>query len=336
MAQDFSQIFGKFESLNVVVIGDVMIDSYLWGSVSRISPEAPIPIVNTTRREMRMGGAANVALNIKSLKANPILCSVIGDDIHGGEFLKLMDADALDSGGIIRCEGRVTTIKHRVISGGQHLLRVDEEVTTPISQEMSERLMERIEGIMNHTTVHAVVFEDYDKGVITPWLIERVVALAHGRGITVLVDPKKRNFLYYKGVDVFKPNFKELCEGVNVSVSKTDFDALFEAECKLRGMLGYRYGFITLSEHGVFLSDGNSYKRFPSVIREVTDVSGAGDTVIATISLCIAAGIDIVTASEIANIAGGLVCERVGVVPVDYDALEKKVICLPNNDYQPF
>lgn len=321
MAKDFTQTFGKFESLNVVVIGDVMIDSYLWGSVSRISPEAPIPIVNTTRREMRMGGAANVALNIKSLTANPILCSVIGDDTHGDEFVRLMEADALDPCGIIRSTGRVTTIKHRVISGSQHLLRVDEEITSPIPQDMSENLLGRIEGIIAAKNIAAVVFEDYDKGVITPWLIKRVTDLAHSRNIPVLVDPKKRNFLYYKGVDVFKPNFKELCEGVNASIQKTDFDALFEAECRLRAMLGYRYGFITLSEHGVFLSDGKSYKRFPSMIREVTDVSGAGDTVIATISLCIAAGIDIISAAEIANIAGGLVCERVGVVPVEYNAL---------------
>ena len=321
MAQDFSQLFGRFKSLNVVVIGDVMIDSYLWGSVSRISPEAPIPIVNTTRREMRMGGAANVALNIKSLTANPILCSVIGDDTHGDEFVRLMEADSLDCGGIIRSAGRVTTIKHRVISGGQHLLRVDEEVTTPVSLGESELLLARIEGIMSRTAVSAVVFEDYDKGVITPWLIEKVVDLAHKSNIPVLVDPKKRNFLHYKGVDVFKPNFKELCEGVNVSVNKTDFDGLFEAERRLRGLLGYRYGFVTLSEHGVFLSDGDKYSRFPSMIREVTDVSGAGDTVIATVSLCMAAGLDMVTASEIANVAGGLVCERVGVVPVDFHDL---------------
>jgi rfaE bifunctional protein kinase chain/domain len=323
LATDFSQTFSQFKTLNVIVIGDVMIDSYLWGSVHRISPEAPIPIVNTTRRELRMGGAANVALNIKSLTANPILCTVIGGDSHGDDFLRLMDEDSLDKSGIVRSDERITTIKHRVISGGQHLLRVDEEITTPITAHESEKLLAQIDAIMRGTPIHAVVFEDYDKGVITPWLIERVVKIAHDKNIPVLVDPKKRNFLYYKGVDVFKPNFKELCEGVNVSIEKTDFDALFEAECKLREILGYGYGFITLSEHGVFLSDGESYKRFPSVIREVTDVSGAGDTVIATISLCIAAGIDIVTASEVANIAGGLVCERVGVVPVDYNALLK-------------
>lgn len=298
-----------------------MIDSYLWGSVTRISPEAPIPIVNTTKREIRMGGAANVALNIKSLKANPILCSVIGADAHGASFMELMERDGLCTGGIVRAPDRITTIKHRVISGGQHLLRVDEEVATPIEQSLSQELLDRISVMVDSRKINALVFEDYDKGVITPWLIDRVVALCKSRGIPVLVDPKKRNFLHYKGVDVFKPNFKELCEGVGASIGKTDFDGLFEAERRLREILGHKYGFVTLSEHGIFLSDGKEYRRFPSMIREVTDVSGAGDTVIATVSLCIAAGMDMLLASKIANVAGGLVCERVGVVPVEYDAL---------------
>ncbi len=318
---DFTQAFGGFREQNVVVIGDVMTDSYIWGSVTRISPEAPIPIVNATKREIRMGGAANVALNVKSLKANPILCSVIGDDVHGDDFMRLMESDSLDCGGIIKCPGRVSTIKHRVICAGQHLLRIDEEVTAPIPFEISERLYDSIASVVGGGRASAIVFEDYDKGVITPWLIEKVVKLAHEKDIPVLVDPKKRNFLHYKGVDVFKPNFKELCEGVGVSIGKGDFDALFEAERRLRNLLGYKYGFVTLSEHGVFLSDGERYSRFPSMIREVTDVSGAGDTVIATASICLASGMDIVTAAKIANIAGGLVCERVGVVPVDYDAL---------------
>ncbi len=321
MTQDFDNTFARFKDLSVIVIGDIMIDSYLWGSVTRISPEAPIPIVNTTKREQRMGGAANVALNIKSLRANPILCSVIGDDVHGNSFMKLMQDDGLDTSGIIKSSERVTTIKHRVISGGQHLLRVDEEVATPISDSLSQQLLDRVADIIDSRSISALVFEDYDKGVITPFLIGKVVELAHIRNIPVLVDPKKRNFLHYKNVDVFKPNFKELCEGVGASIAKTDFEGLFEAEKRLRDILGHKYGFVTLSEHGIFLSDGHSYSRFPSMIREVTDVSGAGDTVIATVSLCIAAGMDITMASEVANVAGGLVCERVGVVPVEYDAL---------------
>jgi len=321
LTQDFSNIFARFGSLSVIVIGDIMIDSYLWGSVTRISPEAPIPIVNTTKREIRMGGAANVALNIKSLRANPILCSVIGDDVHGQNFMQLMHDDGLDTSGIVKSPDRVTTIKHRVISGGQHLLRVDEEVTTPISDTLSQQLLDKVTALIGSRDISAVVFEDYDKGVITPYLIDKVVELAHSRNIPVLVDPKKRNFLNYKNVDVFKPNFKELCEGVGASIAKTDFDGLFEAEKRLREILNHRYGFVTLSEHGIFLSDGQRYNRFPSMIREVTDVSGAGDTVIATVSLCIAAGMDMIVASEVANVAGGLVCERVGVVPVEYDAL---------------
>lgn len=327
---DFKNIFQRFGSVRIIVIGDIMIDSYLWGNVNRISPEAPIPIVNTTKREMRMGGAANVALNIKSLEAKPILCSVIGNDTHGQEFMRLMETDGLCTDGIITSPGRITTIKHRVISHGQHLLRVDEEETTPLPQDLSEQLFQKIQNLAAND-VRAIIFEDYDKGVITPWLIDKVVAMAKEMGIPVLVDPKKRNFLSYKNVDVFKPNFKELCEGVGASISKTDFDGLFEAERKLRSILNHKYGFVTLSEHGIFLSDGESYNRFPSMIREVTDVSGAGDTVIATASTCMAAGMDILTASRVANIAGGLVCERVGVVPVcKKDLLE---ILLNNNEF---
>lgn len=318
---NFNDIFQRFDSINIIVIGDIMIDSYLWGNVTRISPEAPIPIVNTTKREIRMGGAANVALNIMSLKATPILCSVIGNDSHGSSFMQLMQEDGMCTDGIITSSERITTIKHRVISSGQHLLRVDEEETTPLSQDLSMQLFQRIKSLMEQKEIKAVIFEDYDKGVITPWLISNVVDLAHSHGIQVLVDPKKRNFLHYKNVDVFKPNFKELCDGVGASIKKTDFDGLFEAEKKLRSILNHKYGFVTLSEHGIFLSDGDKYSRYPSNIREVTDVSGAGDTVIATASLCIAAGMDVLTASKVANIAGGLVCERVGVVPVDRQAL---------------
>lgn len=321
MKHDFSQIFNSFSSSNIIVVGDVMIDSYLWGNVSRISPEAPIPIVNTVKRELRLGGAANVALNIKSLKANPILCSVIGDDFHGADLMRLMLAERLSTDGLMCSNKRVTTIKHRVISSGQHLLRVDEESTEPIDQELTEQLAAKIVKLMSAKDTKAIVFEDYDKGVITPWLIEHVVSAAKERNIPVFVDPKRRNFLHYKNVDVFKPNFKELCEGVGMTLSKTDFEGLFEAEKKLRSILNHKYGFVTLSEHGIFLSDGQQYNRFPSMIREVTDVSGAGDTVIATVSLCVAAGLDITTASQVANVAGGLVCERVGVVPVDVDAL---------------
>lgn len=313
-----------------------MIDSYLWGSVTRISPEAPIPIVNTTKREMRLGGAANVALNIKSLKATPIICSVIGDDAHGDCLMDILKKDGLCTDGILRSHNRVTTIKHRVISGGQHLLRVDEEVTDPIPQLLSEVLYQMIDNMFCRYQVGALIFEDYDKGVITPWLIQAVVEMCYIRGVPVLVDPKKRNFLHYKNVDVFKPNFKELCEGVGMSLSKTDFDGLFEAEKRLREILGHKYGFVTLSEHGVFLSNGKQYSRFPSMIREVTDVSGAGDTVIATISLCMAAGMDVVLASQVANVAGGLVCERVGVVPVGYDELLSLLFMMNLDDSKTF
>ncbi|MCQ2976099.1 MAG: bifunctional ADP-heptose synthase [Bacteroidales bacterium] len=325
MENDFLKVVNKFAKTNVIVIGDVMIDSYLWGSVTRISPEAPIPVVNTTKRELRLGGAANVALNIKSLGAKPILCSVIGNEAHGVDFKRLLFESELTDEGIVIDSERITTIKHRVISGSQHLLRVDEEDTKPLRQEISEKLFTKIARLVSKHNSGAIIFEDYDKGVITPWLIKNVVSLAKSEKIPILVDPKKRNFLEYKDVDVFKPNFKELCEGTNSVIAKNDFQGIFEADKKLRKILNHKFGFITLSENGVFLSDGTEYERFPSNIREVTDVSGAGDTVIATVSLCLAAGMDMISASKIANIAGGLVCERVGVVPVDINLLINRI-----------
>lgn len=316
------EAFKQFNDFNIMIIGDVMIDSYIWGKVNRISPEAPIPVVNATKRENRLGGAANVALNIQALGANPILCSVIGKDDKGKDFIDLLtNKRKISTEGIILSDKRITTAKHRIISAGQHLLRVDEETDFPLSEDLTRQLFKKIESIIIKRAIDAVIFQDYDKGVITPELIQKVTLICNKNNIPTLVDPKKRNFNEYKNVSFFKPNFKELTEGLNIQIEKKDTRELFKA-CKiLKDKLNAKYIFTTLSEHGVFLTDGITYEHVPAELREIIDVSGAGDTVISTVSVCLAAKLPPKEIARISNKAGGLVCEKVGVVPIDKDKL---------------
>jgi D-glycero-beta-D-manno-heptose-7-phosphate kinase len=319
--EELSRIFEEFNHLNILIIGDVMIDSYLWGKVDRISPEAPVPIISRTTIENRLGGAANVALNIKSLGANPILCSVIGDDEKAPVFLDLMDKSQMIHDGIMLHHSRMTTIKTRVICDNHHLLRIDEETTKSINAEIELRFVKIIREIISNKKIDAIIFQDYDKGVITPGIIESVVNISGEFNIPTLVDPKKRNFLNFKGVTLFKPNFKELVEGLKLDIKKGDIEALHQASLRLQEEQDIKMVMTTLSELGVYISNNNHYHQIPAVIRDIADVSGAGDTVISTASLCLATGLKPEEIAWISNIAGGLVCEKVGVVPI-----EKKIL----------
>jgi rfaE bifunctional protein kinase chain/domain len=316
MSSSISSVFNTFANHKVLVIGDVMIDSYLMGRVERISPEAPVPIISMTEQENRLGGAANVALNIQALGAEPILCAVVGNDDKAGLLNCLLNEKNITSEGIINDPDRITTVKTRIISGRQHLMRVDRETDKPLSMKTEHQFIQHITKLLEIHQVSAIVFEDYDKGVITPEVISSVVLLAKEKNIPTLVDPKKRNFLEYNETTLFKPNFKELTEGLKIEIRKNDAAGLFEAAKGLHRK-GIRYVLVTLSEHGVFVSDGTNYKLIPAEIRDISDVSGAGDTVISVASLCMASGLDMLQTAQIANIAGGLVCEKVGVVPVD-------------------
>ncbi|GAB4318057.1 MAG: D-glycero-beta-D-manno-heptose-7-phosphate kinase [Bacteroidales bacterium] len=314
----------RFEGKKILIIGDVMIDSYLFGTVDRISPEAPVPVVSVQRRQNRLGGAANVALNIKAMGAEPILCSVIGSDARGDDFLKLMNEEGLAIDGIYRSGTRPTTTKFRVIGNRMQLLRVDEESAEPLNKEEYNSLM----NLLSHLTdesIDAVVFQDYDKGVITPELITAVTAITGRLGIPVAVDPKKRNFKEFRGVTLFKPNLKELREGLNIEVSPLDRESLENAAARLKEVTGAEWVMITLSEHGIFIrhdgvNDSDSVI-LPARVRSVADVSGAGDTVISIAALGLATGMNAEEIATVANAAGGLVCEKVGVVPVDKSEL---------------
>ncbi len=312
-----TDLFEKFESLNIMVIGDVMVDSYLWGKVERISPEAPVPVVSCHKKENRMGGAANVALNLKSLGAKPFLCSAIGNDSVGDSFLELMINDHLSSNLIIKDKGRKTTSKTRVISGSQQLLRVDEESNHYLENSVEKELTAKIFHSLENDKIHAIIFQDYDKGVITPILIESIVKKANELGIPTLVDPKKRNFAYYHGVSLFKPNFKEFAEGFRADLDAGDIESINMSGNKFLEKTAITLLLLTLSDKGVFISNGNKFSHIPAHIRDIADVSGAGDTVISVAALCLASGGTPAEIAALSNLAGGLVCEKVGVVPIE-------------------
>jgi D-glycero-beta-D-manno-heptose-7-phosphate kinase len=322
---DLSSIIEGFSKHKVMIIGDVMIDTYLWGKVERISPEAPVPVVTGTKEENRLGGAANVALNIQSLGATPILCSVIGSDDHAKTFYNLLKTQRLTNKGIMEDPKRITTVKTRVISHHQHLLRVDRETDVPLPAEIETTFISHILAILDENNISAIIFQDYDKGVITPKVIQEVVSEANKRGIPTLVDPKKRNFGAYANTTLFKPNFKELVEGLKTEPDKKDPKSLYQAAMILHKEKGISLIMITLSEDGVFISNNKEYWVIPAHIRDIADVSGAGDTVIGVASLCLASGLNPYTMAAISNMAGGLVCEKIGVVPIEKEKLKEEV-----------
>ncbi len=318
-----SSIIDSFSKVRILIIGDVMIDSYLWGKVERISPEAPVPVVNVQKREKRLGGAANVALNVQSLGATPVLCSVIGKDPDGEEFVKLLDQSSLSTEGIIKSETRITTIKHRIIAGSQQMLRVDSETDMQISSEEELLLIEKTKELM--LSCQVVIFEDYDKGVLGKNSIKNIIDFANQNNIPTVVDPKKRNFLFYENATLFKPNLKELKEGLKLDFEGDLITNVTKGIDKLKEQLKVKSSFVTLSEHGVLISDGVDYYHIPAHKREIADVSGAGDTVISVAALCVALGMNLKSVAQLSNLAGGIVCEHVGVVPIELDVLMAEV-----------
>jgi D-glycero-beta-D-manno-heptose-7-phosphate kinase len=323
-----NRAFNDFQSLRILVVGDVMIDSYYWGKSDRISPEAPVPVVSVSKYEHRLGGAANVALNLKAMGAEAILCGIVGSDNKGDLLKELLQQSNLSSEGVVHVSNRPTTVKTRIISGNQQMLRVDEEDTHPLNSNESALFFERISNIINNKKCDAIIFEDYDKGAITPQLIEKVVALAKNKDIPTCVDPKKRQFLDYKNVSLFKPNLKELKEGLKIDISQINLNNLDEAAKALRLQMPVDVILITLSEHGVYFNNGSQSKLIPAHLRNIADVSGAGDTVISVATLCMALKLDTELMAALANLSGGLVCEHVGVVPIDAQKLKSEALRL--------
>ncbi len=315
-----AEIIDGFSKLRVMVIGDLMVDAYTWGKVNRISPEAPVQVVNVVKRENRLGGAGNVVLNVASLGAKPLVFSVIGDDATGQDLMAILAEAGLSVDGIIQEGGRPTTIKERVIAGSQQLLRVDSETERPISSASAASLVAAVKAAISDVDV--VVFEDYDKGVLSSGLIQEVIGLAKEAGIPTVVDPKKKNFFAYAGATLFKPNLHELRDGLGLDSSDLDANALPETVKKFKESQNFGGVFVTLSERGVYMDYAAEQVAIPAHIRQIADVSGAGDTVISIAACALAAGASPAQIAELANLGGGLVCELLGVVPIDVDLLK--------------
>ncbi|OWP61761.1 D-glycero-beta-D-manno-heptose-7-phosphate kinase [Hymenobacter amundsenii] len=314
-------LFAAFNQLTVLIVGDVMLDAYIWGRSVRLSPEAPVPVVNVSRTEQRLGGAANVALNVQALGATPLLCAVIGQDAGGDQLLERLEVNGLSAEGIVRSGARPTTVKQRVLAQGQQLLRIDSEVETDLNEEENRDLTTRFEQLLERADV--VIFEDYDKGVLTETNIRYFIDLARQQGVPTVVDPKKKNFLAYQHCTLFKPNLKELREGLKLEFGDPTSDRPgFEAAvARLREVLRPDTVLVTLSEHGVFAQHEDHKTYLPAHLRTISDVSGAGDTVISIAALCVGLGLPVAATAALANLGGGLVCEQVGVVPIEKDKL---------------
>lgn len=314
---DFNTLFQGFNDKKVLIVGDSMIDAYMWGEVNRMSPEAPVPVVEVKKHENRLGGAANVALNLKALGANPILCSVIGAGERGVLFEKLMKESNLSTEGILSTNKRKTTIKTRVIAENKHQLRIDEEETSPIEQV--EEFLKLTISLINDIDV--IILQDYNKGVLTPEIIERVIDSANKKGIPTIVDPKKLNFNSYKNCTIFKPNLAEIKAGMQVDFDTNNIAEIEKATSELRKKLSAKGILLTLSERGMCINSEKEFKHTPAFKRNIIDVSGAGDTVISVASLCLASNMDYTDLSVLSNLAGGIVCEEVGVVPINKEKL---------------
>ena len=308
----------SFKNKKILVIGDVMLDRYLWGQVSRLSPEAPVPIVEIEEEYSRLGGAANVGGNLKALGAVPYLLGVIGDDPAGSELMRLVTEQSFPADGLIRDPGRPTTVKTRVIAHSQHVVRTDRESKDAVSQATMGRVKEAIAILLPE--VDAVIFEDYNKGLISEDLIKFVIPEANSRKTIVTVDPKFDHFFAYKGSTVFKPNRRET-EGI-LGERLDSREKIAEAARSLHERLKCDCVLITLGEDGMVLHTGAGDSKFiPTRARKVSDVSGAGDTTIATLTAALAAGSSYEEAATLANHAAGIVCGEVGIVPIGPDRL---------------
>lgn len=320
-----------FENINgkkVLVLGDVMVDAYFSGKVDRISPEAPVPIVRVKEREDRLGGAANVALNLKALGAEPIICATVGNDAKGQVFKKLLADLNMSTEGLMTVDDRPTTVKTRIISQHQQMLRVDEESTADLSNEDQQRLLQTLNEIIASHSVEALIFEDYNKGLLTEHVIKSTIPLCREHGILTTVDPKKSNFFSFIDCDLFKPNLLEIEQGLKTEIGEITHANLDRVMDQLHENLPHKSTLLTLSEHGVYHYSQGDSGLIPAHKRDIADVSGAGDTVIATVTLMLLAGASLSNAAAIANLAGGLVCESVGVVPVDRKKLKNEALKL--------
>lgn len=314
-------IFRKSRGSKIAVIGDVMLDKYVYGTISRISPEAPVPVVDIDKTEFKLGGAANVANNIKALDAEPVLIGVIGNDYDSKHYLDVMKTLGLSTAGIIKDSSRPTTAKTRVIAHSQHVLRVDSEIKDDVSLNTRKKILEFF--TKNIKSFAAVILQDYNKGVLTKEMIRQIISVCRKHKKPVYVDPKFHNFFEFRDVTVFKPNRKETADILAMKIDGEE--SVKEAGRILIDRLNCEYLVLTRGEKGMMLFDKEKNKtvilNIPTRARKVADVSGAGDTVISTIAVMLAGGANMIEAVMLANQAAGIVCEEVGIIPIYKNAL---------------
>lgn len=328
MTKFHSDILSKFNGLNAMIIGDVMLDRYLFGKVERISPEAPIPIVDLDRNESRLGGAANVALNVKALGSKPILISLVGKDQRGNELIEMLPSFEIDNTCIAQSAYRQTTVKSRILASNQQVLRIDDELKDDLNAIENESLLSQFRHVLSTQKIDVLILQDYNKGLLTEENIKEFISEANRLQIPIAVDPKKRNFWAYENCQLFKPNLEEVRAVVPFRV-EAEISSLDKADAFLRERLSNKITMITLSSKGVYLNDGTHSKIFPTTARKIADVCGAGDSVISIASLAVAVNYPTDWIGRLANLCGGQVCEKVGVVSVEIEQLINEMDKMP-------
>ncbi len=314
----FEQITSQYSEKSILVIGDLMIDAYLWGIAERISPEAPVPIVHIQETNENPGGAGNVVANLRKLGAQVTIIGVVGDDIHGEKLVNLFDQNGVDSSGILKDKSRPTSVKTRVIAHGQQVVRIDQESLEHYSINLYKSLKTMTSEMIKN--FDAVIIEDYNKGLFTPDFIQHIITTCNAENIPVYVDPKKQNIEAFRNVRLFKPNFPEFLNCISEEFEETRFQ---ELGMKLRDSMNVELLMVTRGKDGIALFSEEGLNTIPTKARRVHDVSGAGDSVISTFTLSDLSGASATEAVVLANYAAGKVCEEVGVVPISLEKLSE-------------
>ncbi|PWK78123.1 D-beta-D-heptose 7-phosphate kinase/D-beta-D-heptose 1-phosphate adenosyltransferase [Mucilaginibacter oryzae] len=294
---------------SILVVGDLMVDHYITGSASRLSPEAPVPVVNVKNETTTLGGAGNVVQNLVSLGAKVVVAGIIGNDSAGGDLISILSKEGVETDTIIKDGSRPTTVKTRVLVGSHQLVRVDREVTDEVSETISAELIDKLNGYLDE--VDMVLLSDYNKGLFSPFLTQAVIRAANARGKRVIIDPKGLNYKKYEGAFIIKPNRKELAEAAKTEKINS-VESLQQAAGIILEQTGAEYIVVTLSEEGMVILSENGYSLLPVKATEVFDVTGAGDTVLATMAYFMAGGLTLEESCELANHAAAIVIRRVG------------------------
>jgi len=317
------QVLENFSKVKVLVFGDLMLDRYWWGSVNRISPEAPVPVVRVDKTTLIAGGAANVAANVAGLGAEPFLVGVVGDDEEAAAFPQILAESNISAEYLVTIKNRPTTVKTRVVAHSQQIVRIDQETIANLTAEEEIPVWQKIESLLD--LVGIIIVSDYGKGVLTENLLERLITAAKNKNIKILIDPKGKNYLKYKGATLLTPNKKEAAEACKLEENGRNLVEL--AGEQLISEIETRAILITRGEEGMTLFEkGREPLHLKALARDVFDVTGAGDTVIATCAVALGAGASLAKAAELANISAGLVVEQIGTTAVKYADLEEAVL----------